>query len=218
MSVGGTGSGTGSGSAKALSAMAPMGVAGLAVAGALAMAVGSALNPADPPSPSPSHSPTLTAPGPSSSPQAGPPSPHASGIGPGGPSAGGPGLPGVARDQAPGAGAGAPAGRSGAPQLGVEVVVKFRDDARVKEIVDLFWRDQAAARVRFEALKADMPEFNNLALDRVTYSNELVLAPTQALPAPQRLPAMREIAARLGKRPDIAYAEPNMTAHPGGHQ
>jgi hypothetical protein len=31
-----------------------------------------------------------------------------------------------------------------------------------------------------------------------------------------RLPAMREIAKKLGNLADISYAEPNMTAQPGG--
>ena len=120
-------------------------------------------------------------------------------------------IPGVAQAPAavttPGAGAG---------QVGMEIVVKFKDDAKVKDIIDAFWKDQTSARAKFDALKARRPEFANLKLDRVTYSNELVLVDDGKAPAAQRLPAMRGIAAKLKDVSDISYAEPNMTAHPGG--
>jgi hypothetical protein len=103
-----------------------------------------------------------------------------------------------------------------APQMGMEIVVKFKDDAKVKDIIDTFWKDQASARAKFDALKARRPEFADLKLDRVTYSNELVLVDTSTAPAAQRLPAMRGIAAKLKDVSDLSYAEPNMTAHPGG--
>jgi hypothetical protein len=120
-------------------------------------------------------------------------------------------VPGVA--QAPAA-----VTRPGAagPQMGMEIVVKFKDDAKVKDIIDAFWKDQASARARFDALKARRPEFAGLRLDRVTYSNELVLVDDSQAPAAERLPAMRGIAAKLKDVSDISYAEPNMTAHPGG--
>lgn len=115
-------------------------------------------------------------------------------------------LPGVQFDQTPG----------GAVNMGMEIVVKFKDDGKVKDIIDAFWKDQASARTRFEAWKAGKPEFDSLKLDRVTYSNELVLVHTGATAADTRLPAMREIAKKLAGVADISYAEPNMTAHPGG--
>ena len=115
-------------------------------------------------------------------------------------------IPGLAFDQP------APAGVA----QSVEIVVKFKDDAKVKEIVDAFWKDKASAAAKFDALKARRPEFANLKLDRVTYSNELVLVHDDSVAAGQRIAAMREIAAKLGKTADISYAEPNLTAHPGG--
>ena len=115
-------------------------------------------------------------------------------------------LPGVQFDQTPG----------GAVNMGMEIVVKFKDDSKVKDIIDAFWRDQASARTKFEAWKAGRPEFDSLKLDRVTYSTELVLVHTGATAADARLPAMREIAKKLAGVADISYAEPNMTAHPGG--
>lgn len=115
-------------------------------------------------------------------------------------------LPGVQFDQTPG----------GAVNMGMEIVVKFKDDSKVKDIIDAFWRDQASGRAKFEAWKAGRPEFDSLKLDRVTYSNELVLVHTGATKADARLPAMREIAKKLAGAADISYAEPNMTAHPGG--
>ncbi len=114
------------------------------------------------------------------------------------------GLPGVASDQ----------GVPGAPnvQLGVEIVVKFKDDAKVKDITDAFWKDQADARKRFEAFRSRNPAFAGLRLDRVTYSNELVLTGAGSeTPA-----ALRTLASKLGALPEISYAEPNATAHPGG--
>lgn len=107
-------------------------------------------------------------------------------------------------------------GATGAVQTSVEIVVKFKDDGRVKDIIDAFWRDQASAKAKFAAWKANRPEFAGLRLDRVTYSNELVLVHDGSA-QPAQLPAiMRAIAARLGAASDISYAEPNMTAHPGG--
>jgi hypothetical protein len=118
----------------------------------------------------------------------------------------GPGVVTTQQNQAGGA----------ATQGGIEVVVKFKDDARVKDIIDAFWRDQAAGKARFDTWKASRPEFAKLSLDRVTYSNELVLIHDGSVPAQQRLPAMRAIVSKLGAIADISYAEPNMTAHPGG--
>ena len=124
------------------------------------------------------------------------------------PSSPGPGsaIPGVAFDQTPGS----------AVNMGMEIVVKFKDDGKVKDIIDAFWRDQASAKARFEACKANRPEFASLKLDRVTYSNELVLVHENATAADRRLPALREIAKKLAGAADMSYAEPNMTAHPGG--
>lgn len=115
-------------------------------------------------------------------------------------------LPGVQFDQAPGA----------AVNMGMEIVVKFKDDSKVKDIIDAFWKDQGSARTKFDAWKSGRPEFANLKLDRVTYSNELVLVHTGASAADRQLLAMREIAKKLAGVADISYAEPNMTAHPGG--
>lgn len=115
-------------------------------------------------------------------------------------------LPGVQFDQQPG----------GNVPMGMEIVVKFKDDGKVKDIIDAFWRDQGSAKAKFEAWKANRPEFADLKLDRVTYSNELVLVHANATAADRRLPALREIAKKLAGAADISYAEPNMTAHPGG--
>lgn len=104
----------------------------------------------------------------------------------------------------------------GAAQTGIEIVVKFKDDGKVKDIIDAFWKDQTSARAKFDALKLRRPEFADLALDRVTYSNELVLVHDGGAPVAQRVPAMRGIAAKLKDVSDISYAEPNLTAHPGG--
>ena len=124
---------------------------------------------------------------------------------------GGGGLAGVQFDQV----------TPGRPQAGaqdMEIVVKFKDDSKVKDIVDAFWKDQAggSARAKFETFKASHPELANLKLDRVTYSNELVLVHEGGATPERRLAAMREIAAKLKTSNDISYAEPNMTAHPGG--
>lgn len=116
----------------------------------------------------------------------------------------GTGLAGVQFDQAPGAAPG-----------GVEIVVKFKDDAKVKDIIDTFWKNAPAAKAKFDAFKAGKPAFAGLKLDRVTYSNELVLVDAEGGAAPARIAVMREIAAKLKTNPDISYADPNMTAHAG---
>jgi hypothetical protein len=123
-------------------------------------------------------------------------------------------VPGVAFDQVtPG-----PASTTSptAPRVGMEIVVKFKDDGKVKDIIDSFWKDQGSAQSKFNAFKASHPEFANLKLDRVTYSNELVLVHDGSAATDQRLAAMRASAAKLKNLSDVSYAEPNLTAHPGG--
>ena len=106
----------------------------------------------------------------------------------------------------------APAGQ-GADYVGYPAI---KDDAKVKDIIDAFWRDQGSARAKFETWKANRPEFSKLKLDRVTYSNELVLVHDGSAPVAERLPEMKTIVTKLAATTDISYAEPNMTAHPGG--
>jgi hypothetical protein len=97
-------------------------------------------------------------------------------------------------------------------QKTVEVVVRFKDDSKVKHIVDAFWKAPEVARARFHAFKQGRPEMSAATLVRVTYSNELVLtylfdSATEA----QRLAEARAIAAKLAALPDIAYAEPDLS-------
>jgi hypothetical protein len=114
-------------------------------------------------------------------------------------------IPGVAQTQTPGS----------RPAMGVEIVVKFKDDAKVKDIIDAFWKDQASAQAKFEAFARGKPMFAGLKLGRVTYSNELVLIDETGQINDARSAAMRAIAAKLKDSPDISYADPNMTAQPG---
>ena len=122
-----------------------------------------------------------------------------------------------------------PPGEQGAPsiqyqtppgplgQRTVELVVKFKDDGKVKDIIDAFWRDPASAQSRFEAWKSGRPEFAKLRLERVTYSNELVLVLADGVAAADRPAAIRDIVKALGAASDISYAEQQTTmAHPGG--
>lgn len=115
----------------------------------------------------------------------------------------GPAIPGVAQNQTPG---------QGAPEMGVEIVVKFKNDAMVKDITDLFWRDQGAAQNEFAAFKQRWPELSSVQLARVTYSNELVLVGADSVSAQD----MRNLARKIQQMPEVSYAEPNATAHPGG--
>ena len=188
-----------------LKAAAPAGAAALAIVAAIAGGSLLAGQPTQPSSPlsSVTTAPTSGAPVPAGA----TPAPVDPVVGPQSvaPQPGG-AIPGVAFDQAPGA----------QPQMDMEIVVKFKDDAKVKDIIDAFWKDQASARSKFDAFKARRPEFANLKLDRVTYSNELVLVHEGGATPDQRLSAMRAMAAKLKSVSDISYAEPNMTAHPGG--
>ncbi len=118
-----------------------------------------------------------------------------------------PGAVSIQSDEQPG---------QGGVQMGMEIVVKFKDDKPIKDIIDAFWRDQGTARAKFETWKANRPEFAKLKLDRVTYSNELVLVHDGSALVAERLPEMKTIVSKLAAASDITYAEPNMTAHPGG--
>ncbi|MBI1361333.1 MAG: hypothetical protein GC155_13735 [Alphaproteobacteria bacterium] len=185
---------------KAMKAAAPATAATLAVVGALV--IGSVIAPRPTP---PGALPVAVAPvpdvetpladAPQDTPKATPPGPGSA-------------IPGVQFDQSPGA---------ALPGQDMEIVVKFKDDAKVKDIVDTFWKDAGAARAKFNAFKRNRPEMSDVTLDRVTYSNELVLVHAGGGSAAQRLAAMRDIAKRLAAAPDVSYAEPNMTAQPGGH-
>ena len=94
----------------------------------------------------------------------------------------------------------------------VEVVVKFKDDGMVKDIIDAFWNNPQAAKAKFDVFKRGRPEMIGATLDRVTYSSELVLVyPCAVTSKLERATAMREIVSRLMASPDISYAEPEMT-------
>jgi hypothetical protein len=121
----------------------------------------------------------------------------------------GPAMPGIAFDQTPGAGS--------PVQRNVELVVKFKDDSKIKDIVEAFWRDPAAAKARFGTWSANRAEFAGLRLDRVTYSNELVLVLKDGGAPAERAAAIRDAVKKLGAAPDISYAEQQATlAQPGG--
>jgi hypothetical protein len=92
-----------------------------------------------------------------------------------------------------------------------EIVVKFKDDANVKDIIDSFWKEPKAAKAKFDIFKQARPEMTAASLVRATYSSELVLAyPFETETKAQRLIAAREIAARLATVADVAYAEPDL--------
>jgi hypothetical protein len=98
----------------------------------------------------------------------------------------------------------------------IEVVVKFKDETKVKPILDLFWKDAASARILFDKFKKDRPVIAAASLARATYSGELVLTfPCGAASAAERLKAARDIAARLAGSSDISYAEPDLTFSAG---
>lgn len=101
------------------------------------------------------------------------------------------------------------------PEQAPEIIVRFKDDAKVKDIVDTFWKSVPAAKAKFEAFKKDRPEMADTALERVTYSGELVLVRLGRDGSPKGLAATRAIAARLAAAPDIAYAEVDATARIG---
>ena len=105
------------------------------------------------------------------------------------------------------------------PGQTLEIVVKFKDDAKVKDILTAFWKNAPDAKSRFEAFKRSRPELADLVLDRVTYSNELVLVRPGKGGPPIGVTAARAAAqaaaARIAACPDIVYAEVNATARIG---
>jgi hypothetical protein len=109
--------------------------------------------------------------------------------------------------------AGAPASLANPPLVDTfEVLVKFKDDHKVKEIIDAFWRDPPSARAKFDAFKQSRSDMSGAVLARVTYSNELVLIfPCKTFTRAQRVVEARDIAAKLMASPDIVYAEPNLS-------
>ncbi len=106
-------------------------------------------------------------------------------------------------------------GPAAARAMDAEIVVKFEGRPDLDAIARQFWKDPEGARTKFEAFQQQRPEFRGLVLDRVTYSDELVLKPGPDAPAPQRVKLIRELAEKLRSVPDISYAEPNFMAHPG---
>ena len=101
-------------------------------------------------------------------------------------------------------------------QASAEIVVKFKDDAAVKPIIDLFWTAPEAAKARFDEFKKGHPVVAMATLARATYSGELVLSfPSNAATPAERLKAARDLAARLSASPDISYAEPDFSFSTG---
>jgi hypothetical protein len=94
----------------------------------------------------------------------------------------------------------------------IEVIVKFKEDRIVKEIVDSFWVEPEQARRCFERFKQGRAEFKEARLVRVTYSGELVLAFPLPAAAAERRAASQDLLARLNGIADVAYAEPDHTA------
>lgn len=97
----------------------------------------------------------------------------------------------------------------------LEIVVGMTDAGDVQPIAEAYFRDPAQGRKLYDAFRAKHPAFAGLALDRVTYSNELVVTPQRTPPAGKELAALRQLAAKLSASPGVAYAEPNMIAKPG---
>lgn len=95
-------------------------------------------------------------------------------------------------------------------QASLEIVIRFKDDARVSAIITTFWKDPEAARARFDDFKQGWPELAPARLLRVTYSNELVLAFPFGATAGRR-EAVRDLAASLSRLPSVVYAEPDYT-------
>ena len=101
------------------------------------------------------------------------------------------------------------------PGKSLEIVVKFKDDVKVKDIIEAFWTNAPAARAKFESLRKGRTELTDTALDRVTYSNELVLVRRCASGCSDGLAEMRVIAQRIAASSDVSYAEVNFTAQVG---
>lgn len=121
----------------------------------------------------------------------------------------GPAAPGPAYEQGPGA--------PKPSRHALELVVKMKDDAKIRHIIDAFWRDPDAARTHFAKWTAGREEFAGLRLERVTYSNELVLVLIEDGGPALRAAALREAARKLAAAPDISYAEQQAAlAYPGG--
>lgn len=107
------------------------------------------------------------------------------------------------------------------PRMGPppEIVVKLKAKDEAKRVCDMFWKDNEAGRAEFQKMIKGKPELKGLRLKRVTYSNEFVLdfGPTEEKITPALKSRYRNAVKYLGALPNIAYAEPNVTAQPGRH-
>lgn len=94
----------------------------------------------------------------------------------------------------------------------LEVTLKFTDASVTAGIVKAFWSDPAAAREAFDRLKVKWPAMNPAKLDRVTYSDELVLLfPCDQACSLNRTKAGRDLVSTLAAIPGIAYVEAELT-------
>lgn len=92
----------------------------------------------------------------------------------------------------------------------IEIVVRFRDDKQVEDMVNLFWKDPKAAKDKFDSFKRGRTDLAGAALSRATYANELVLAFPCSLPTAANCQvAARDLAAVIRSSADVAYAEPD---------
>lgn len=112
--------------------------------------------------------------------------------------------------------AGQPASRSVPAQARggfADFIVKLEDAPEVAEAIRLFRKDKAAGRAAFEAWQAENPDFADFEFRGGSYSGEAFLRKRfDGPPDRSRVAAALE---RLRASPDVAYCDPDYTAHPG---
>jgi len=101
----------------------------------------------------------------------------------------------------------------------LEVTVKFKDQADIAGVIKTFWTDPSSARNAFDRLKTGRPALSGATLDRVTYSDELVLHFACDAACAQRRPEeIRKLVVAVSAMPEVVYAEADMRVQTQTHR
>ena len=101
------------------------------------------------------------------------------------------------------------------PVRRADVIVKFRADPAIDQVISTWRRDRASAEAAFAAWAAADPLFSQMTIAGCSYSGELILSKEiggGVVPAEAEVDTLTE---QIRAHSAVAYADPDFTAHPG---
>lgn len=95
-----------------------------------------------------------------------------------------------------------------------DFVVKFENSPEMDAIIRQYRKDESGAKAAFNNWKRGQAALENLEIVGATYSGEALLRRTFRGEAPSRA-AVNNVLKDLREAPNVAYSDPDFTAHPG---